>query len=46
MQILHYNIERFPNEITDLRGLETLLVLSYVQLLQHLRSHVKNILQS
>lgn len=26
IQILHYNIERFPDEITDLRGLETLLV--------------------
>lgn len=30
VQILHYNIERFPNEITDLRGLETLLLISYV----------------
>lgn len=26
IQILHYNLERFPNEITDMRGLETLLV--------------------
>ena len=26
LQILHYNIDRFPNEIKDLRGLETLLV--------------------
>ncbi|ORY33706.1 hypothetical protein BCR39DRAFT_518688 [Naematelia encephala] len=26
LQILHYNIERFPDEIRDLRGLETLLV--------------------
>ena len=26
LQILHYNIERFPDEIKDLRGLETLLV--------------------
>ena len=30
MQILHYNIDRFPDEIKDLRGLETLLVASYV----------------
>ena len=28
MQILHYNIDRFPNDIKDLRGLETLLVAS------------------
>ncbi|GFZ43645.1 hypothetical protein JCM24511_01365 [Saitozyma sp. JCM 24511] len=26
LQVLHYNIERFPDEIKDLRGLETLLV--------------------
>jgi hypothetical protein len=26
IQILHYNLERFPYEITDMRGLETLLV--------------------
>jgi hypothetical protein len=26
IQILHYNIDRFPEEILDLRGLETLLV--------------------
>lgn len=30
MQILHYNIDRFPTEITDLRGLETLLVTTWV----------------
>jgi hypothetical protein len=29
LQILHYNIDRFP-EIKDLRGLETLLVARYV----------------
>ncbi|KAK4684448.1 hypothetical protein P7C73_g5732, partial [Tremellales sp. Uapishka_1] len=29
LQILHYNIERFPNDILDLRGLETLLVATY-----------------
>nr|ODN99764.1 hypothetical protein L204_02200 [Cryptococcus depauperatus CBS 7855] len=28
LQVLHYNVERFPNEIKDLRGLETLLVAS------------------
>lgn len=33
IQILHYNIDRFPNEIKDLRGLETLLVARYVSLL-------------
>ncbi|OCF31114.1 hypothetical protein I316_07246 [Kwoniella heveanensis BCC8398] len=33
LQILHYNIERFPDEIKDLRGLETLLVTSLVCLL-------------
>lgn len=32
IQILHYNIDRFPNEIKDLRGLETLLVARYVSL--------------
>ena len=26
IQILHYNIDRFPTEIKDLRGLETLLI--------------------
>jgi hypothetical protein len=26
LQILHYNIDRFPDDIKDLRGLETLLV--------------------
>lgn len=31
MQILHYNIDRFPTEITDLRGLETLLVTTWVR---------------
>jgi len=29
LQILHYNIDRFP-EIKDLRGLETLLVARWV----------------
>lgn len=29
LQILHYNIDRFPDEIKDLRGLETLLVATY-----------------
>ncbi|XAO27161.1 hypothetical protein I312_106003 [Cryptococcus bacillisporus CA1280] len=33
LQILHYNIDRFPNEIKDLRGLETLLVASLLCLL-------------
>lgn len=33
IQILHYNIDRFPNEIKDLRGLETLLVASLLCLL-------------
>ncbi|WVQ85240.1 hypothetical protein IAT38_007405 [Cryptococcus sp. DSM 104549] len=33
LQILHYNIERFPTEIKDLRGLETLLVTSLLCLL-------------
>lgn len=28
LQILHYNLDRFSNEIKDLRGLETLLVAS------------------
>ncbi|BEI86004.1 hypothetical protein CcaverHIS002_0602910 [Cutaneotrichosporon cavernicola] len=33
MSILHYNIERFiPNDIKDLRGLETLLVLTFTAL--------------
>ena len=31
LQILHYNIERFPDDIKDLRGLETLLVARYVR---------------
>ena len=26
LEVLHYNIERFPDEIRDLRGLETLIV--------------------
>ncbi|KAK8866030.1 hypothetical protein IAR55_001181 [Kwoniella newhampshirensis] len=33
IQILHYNIDRFPDEIKDLRGLETLLVASLLCLL-------------
>nr|XP_019014839.1 uncharacterized protein I206_00926 [Kwoniella pini CBS 10737]OCF53620.1 hypothetical protein I206_00926 [Kwoniella pini CBS 10737] len=33
LQILHYNIERFPTEIKDQRGLETLLVASLLCLL-------------
>ncbi|BEJ16841.1 hypothetical protein CspHIS471_0602420 [Cutaneotrichosporon sp. HIS471] len=34
MSILHYNIERFiPNDIKDLRGLETLLVLTFTALI-------------
>ncbi|WWD17771.1 hypothetical protein CI109_102212 [Kwoniella shandongensis] len=33
LQILHYNIDRFPDEIKDLRGLETLLVTSLLCLL-------------
>ena len=27
LQILHYNIERFPTEIKDVRGLEALLLM-------------------
>ncbi|CAD6568844.1 MAG: hypothetical protein TREMPRED_004793 [Tremellales sp. Tagirdzhanova-0007] len=30
IQILHYNIDRFPTEIKDLRGLETLLIASFM----------------
>ncbi|EIW72585.1 hypothetical protein TREMEDRAFT_58756 [Tremella mesenterica DSM 1558] len=33
LQILHYNIERFPTEIKDVRGLETLLVMSLLCLI-------------
>ena len=33
LQILHYNIDRFPSEIKDLRGLETLLIATYVFIL-------------
>ncbi|OCF55343.1 hypothetical protein L486_06823 [Kwoniella mangroviensis CBS 10435] len=33
LQILHYNIDRFPDEIKDVRGLETLLVASLLCLL-------------
>ncbi|KAK1926542.1 hypothetical protein DB88DRAFT_482226 [Papiliotrema laurentii] len=33
LQILHYNIDRFPDEIKDLRGLETLLVASLMMII-------------
>ncbi|ORX36072.1 hypothetical protein BD324DRAFT_521824 [Kockovaella imperatae] len=38
LQILHYNIDRFPDEIKDLRGLETLLTATFMSFLDDMDS--------